>query len=116
MLMKKIHSQLSRSVNTPPRRTPAAAPKPPTAPQTPRAMFRSRPSENVVIRIERAAGEMMAAPSPCTERAPISDASPTRALRGERSKTARPETNMRRCPSMSAARPPSSRKPPNTSA
>ena len=41
MLTKKIHSQESASVSTPPRRTPAAAPKPPTAPQTPSAMFRS---------------------------------------------------------------------------
>ena len=56
MLMKKIHSQLSRSVKMPPSRTPAAAPKPPTAPQTPSAMFRSRPSRKVVIRIESAAG------------------------------------------------------------
>ena len=74
-LMKKIHSQLRTSVKTPPRSTPAAAPKPPTAPQTPSAMFRSRPSENVVIRIESAAGEMIAAPRPWIERAPISDAS-----------------------------------------
>ena len=73
--MKKIHSQLSRSVKIPPRRTPAAAPNMPTAPQTPSAMLRSRPSRKVVIRIERAAGEMTAAPRPCSDRAPISDAS-----------------------------------------
>ena len=59
----------------PPSRTPAAAPKPPTAPQTPSAMFRSRPSRNVVIRIERAAGEITAAPRPCTARAAMSEAS-----------------------------------------
>ena len=48
----------------PPRSTPAAAPKPPTAPQTPSAMFRSRPSAKVVIRIASAAGEIVAAPRP----------------------------------------------------
>ena len=68
-LTKKIHDQLSASVSTPPSSTPAAAPKPPTAPQTPSAMLRSRPSVNVVERIESAAGEMMAAPRPCTARA-----------------------------------------------
>ena len=73
-LTKKIHDQLSASVRTPPSRTPAAAPKPPTAPQTPSAMLRSRPSENVVVRIDSAAGEMTAAPSPWSERAAISDA------------------------------------------
>ena len=71
MLMKKIHSQLRRSVKMPPSSTPAAAPKPPTAPQTPRAMFRSRPSRKVVVRIDSAAGEMTAAPRPCRARAPI---------------------------------------------
>ena len=43
-------------MRTPPSRTPAAAPKPPTAPQAPRAMFRSRPSANVVIRIDERGG------------------------------------------------------------
>ena len=74
-LTKKIHSQLSASVRTPPSSTPAAAPKPPTAPQTPSAMLRSRPSAKVVDRIDSAAGEMIAAPSPCRARAPISDCS-----------------------------------------
>ena len=75
MLTKKIHSHESASVSTPPSRTPAAAPKPPTAPQTPRAMFRSRPSANVVIRIASAAGETVAAPRPWIARAPISEVS-----------------------------------------
>ena len=75
MLRKKIHSQLRRSVKTPPSSTPAAAPNPPTAPQTPSAMLRSLPSEKVVIRIDRAAGAMIAAPRPWMARAPISDGS-----------------------------------------
>src|SRR5690348_13400600 len=61
---KKIHDQLSVDVNTPPIRTPAAAPKPPTAPQTPSATLRSRPSGNVTDRIESAAGVITAAPRP----------------------------------------------------
>src|SRR5262249_15054134 len=63
-LTKKIHDQLSDDVSTPPISTPAAAPKPPTAPQTPKATFRSLPSVNVVIRIESAAGGMTPAPGP----------------------------------------------------
>jgi hypothetical protein len=63
-LTKKIHSQLSRSVRTPPSRTPATAPKAPTAPHAPSALLRSLPSAKVVIRIDSAAGEMIAAPRP----------------------------------------------------
>jgi hypothetical protein len=115
---KKIHSQLSASVKMPPSRTPAAAPKPPTAPQTPSARFRSRPSLNVVMRIDSADGETIAAPSPWIARAPISDASlhASPARSEPRVNTTRPTRNTRRRPSRSAARPPSSRKPPNTSA
>src|SRR5436190_23811671 len=64
MLTKKIHDQLSVEVRTPPISTPAAAPKPPTAPQTPSAMLRSRPSVNVVDTIDSAAGVITAAPRP----------------------------------------------------
>ncbi len=115
---KKIHSQLRRSVSTPPRRTPATAPKAPTAPQTPSAMFRSRPSTNVTIRIESAAGVMIAAPSPWNERAAISDVSDqARPARSEETvNTITPTRKIRRRPRRSAARPPSSRKPPKTSA
>ena len=63
-LTKKIHSQLSRSVRTPPSRTPATAPNAPTPPQAPSAVFRSLPSAKVVMRMESAAGVMIAAPSP----------------------------------------------------
>ena len=72
-LTKKIHSQLSASVSTPPSSTPATAPNAPTAPQAPSAVFRSLPSANVVLRIESAAGVIIAAPRPCSERATISD-------------------------------------------
>ena len=56
----------------PPSRTPATAPNAPTAPQAPSAVLRSGPSANVVVRIDRAAGEMIAAPRPCVARAPMS--------------------------------------------
>ena len=48
----------------PPASTPTAAPLPPIAPQIPSALFRSAPSSNVVVMIESAAGEMIAAPKP----------------------------------------------------
>ena len=64
----------------PPNSTPAAAPLPPIAPQTPSALLRSEPSSKVVVMIESVAGEMIAAPTPCTARAatstPIELASP----------------------------------------
>ena len=56
----------------PPISTPAAAPPPPTAPQTPSALLRSVRSVNVVVMIESAAGVSSAAPKPCTARAMIS--------------------------------------------
>ena len=117
-LRKKIHSQLSASVKMPPSSTPAAAPKPPTAPQTPSAMLRSLPSEKVVMRIERAAGAMIAAPRPWSARAPINEASlHASAARSDATvKTARPPMNRRRRPARSAARPPRRRNPPKTSA
>ena len=69
--MKKIHSQPKYFVSTPPASTPTAAPAPPSAPQIPSALLRSAPSSKVVMTIESAAGEMIAAPRPWTARAPI---------------------------------------------
>ena len=43
----------------------------PSPPQIPSALLRSAPSANMFITIERAAGSMIAAPSPWTARAPI---------------------------------------------
>ena len=117
-LTKKIHDQLRADVRMPPMSTPAAAPKPPTAPQTPKAMLRSLPSVKVVERIDSAAGVITAAPRPWNARAAISEASdqarPARS--DEIVKTTMPIRKMRRRPSRSAARPPRSRNPPNTSA
>jgi hypothetical protein len=72
-LMKKIQDQASELVRNPPSRTPAAAPLPETAPQTPSAMLRSRPSAKVVVRIESAAGASSAPPSPWVARKVISE-------------------------------------------
>src|SRR3954463_3315830 len=60
------------SVSRPPSSTPAADANAPIPPQTPRAVLRSRPSLNDVVRIESAAGSISAAPKPCTRRAPTS--------------------------------------------
>jgi hypothetical protein len=71
-LTQSTHSQPSPSVRMPPSRTPAAPPEPATAPHTPSALLRSAPSLKVVVTIESAAGEMIAAPRPCAARAAIS--------------------------------------------
>ena len=117
-LTKKIHSQPSALVRIPPSRTPTAAPLPPIAPQIPSALLRSEPSSNVVVMIESAAGERMAAPRPCTARAAISMPSePERPqARDARVKRATPDMKTTRRPSTSATRPPRSRKPPKVSA
>ena len=102
----------------PPSSTPATAPKAPTAPQAPSAVLRSLPSANVVVRIERAAGEMIAAPRPWSARAAIS--APSLHARPDNSdatvNTTMPTRNTRRRPRRSAARPPSRRNPPKKSA
>ena len=59
-------------MSTPPSSTPTAPPEPATAPQTPSARLRSAPSAKVVVRIESAAGERIAAPRPWRARAAIS--------------------------------------------
>ena len=63
-LTQKTHSQPIVSVRMPPSSTPAAPPAPATAPQTPSALLRSAPSRKVVVTIESAAGERIAAPRP----------------------------------------------------
>ena len=68
-LMKKIACQPSSSVRTPPSSTPTAAPAPPTAPQAASAWVRGVPCGKVLIRIDSAAGDSSAAPSPWPARA-----------------------------------------------
>jgi hypothetical protein len=83
----------------------------------PSARLRSAPSANVVVMIDSAAGETIAAPRPWIARATISHASdcanPPASDANEN--TISPIMNMRLRPSRSARRPPSSRKPPNVS-
>ena len=68
-LMKKIHSQPRPSVTGPPISHAAVPPMAPVEPQIPSALLRSAPSGNVVMRIDRAVGVMIAAATPCTARA-----------------------------------------------
>jgi hypothetical protein len=105
-------------VRIPPSSTPATAPKAPIAPHAPSAVLRSLPSGNVVVRIDSAAGVIIAEPSPCSAREPISAVSLQARPESNdaKLKTTSPTRNTRRRPSRSAARPPSNRKPPNISA
>ena len=97
----------------PPRRAPAEAPADATALQTPSARARVVGSVKVAVMIVKVAGARMAAPNPCSARAPINiawfcDKPP---IRLETVKMARPAMKMRLRPNRSAARPPSSMKP-----
>ena len=115
-LTKKIHSQPRYLVMIPPKRTPAAAPRAAErAPDSRAPCSARRPPRKVVVTIDSAAGEMIAAPMPCTARAPISTpmllASPQTSE--AMVKSVRPTRKIRLRPSRSAMRPPRSRKPPN---
>ena len=114
-LMKKIQDQSSELVSAPPSSTPAAPPLPETAPQIPSAKLRSLPSGKVVVRIDSAAGESSAAPSPWRARKAISEPSDQASPSSSELtlKSVSPAMNRRRRPSRSAMRPPSSRTPPN---
>ena len=116
-LTKKIHSHESVSVRMPPSRRPTAPPPAAIPPQMPSALVRSGPSGNVVVMIARAAGETSAAPKPCSARKPIrASDDQARPLSSEATEnTITPAMKMRLRPRMSAARPPSRRKPPNSS-
>ncbi len=116
-LTQSTHSQPRPSVRMPPSSTPAAPPEPATAPHTPSALLRSAPSLKVVVTIESAAGEMIAAPSPWAARATISWPSVAEkpAASEATATSSRPAMKTLRRPTRSAVRPPSSRKPPKVS-
>ena len=63
-LTKKIHSQPTNSVSTPPTSSPIAAPPPAIAPRIPSALLRSDPSSNVTVTIEKTDGDRTAAAAP----------------------------------------------------
>ena len=116
-LMKKIHSQPRPSVIGPPTSHAAVPPMAPVEPQIPSALLRSAPSGKVVITIDSAVGVMIAAATPCTARA-VSSASLVPASPAPSEASANrpvPTMNIRRRPSRSAARPPSSSSPPKLS-
>jgi hypothetical protein len=116
--MKKIHSQPGPSTSGPPISQAVVAPIPPRAPQMPSALLRSVPSSNRVVMIESAVGVMIAAPLPCSARAPINAVSDQARPHSSDApvKTTSPTMNTRRRPSRSAALPPRSSSPANVSA
>ena len=94
-----------------------AAPAPDIAAYTANARLRGGPAGNVVVMSERAVGEAMAAPSPCSMRAPIIWPSLC-AMPPSSEATAKittPAMKTLRRPSRSPMRPPSSSRPPNAS-
>ena len=117
-LTKKTHGQDSQVVSIPPASTPMAPPAPLTAPNAPSALLRSAPAGKIARISDIAAGAIIAAPSPSAARAatsiPGERASP-QASEATVNKPA-PAIRIRRRPSRSASRPPSSRNPPNARA
>ena len=73
--MKKIHDQLNALVSAPPSSTPAAPPLPEAAPQIPSARLRRGPPRTSSSGSRAPPATSSAAPSPCSERKAISEAS-----------------------------------------
>ena len=116
-LIQNTQAHPGPAVRAPPSSTPIAAPAPPRPDQTPNARVSSLPVK-VRTMIESAAGDIAAAPMPCSAR-PISSSSGLVAnpASSEASvKIVSPMRTTRRGPMMSAAFPPSSIRPPNTRA
>ena len=109
----RVHRQLI-SVSKPERTRPSEKPLAPKTVYTLNARFRIGPSGNVVVSRDMLAGAVNAAATPFTNRAAISSpGSLTSPPRTETSaKTASATRNTRLRPSRSAARPPSSSRPP----
>ena len=105
-------------VSRPPATRPIAAPPPLIAAYTPIARFRGGPSGKVVVISASAVGAIIAPPTPWTARAVSSQAcevaKPPASEAAENSSS--PATNIRRRPSRSPARPPSSSSPPKVTA
>jgi hypothetical protein len=116
-LMRNTQRQDAQAVITPPSTRPRDAPPMATAAYRASARLRLRPSGKAEITRARAAGEAIAAPTPCTARAAISqpDVVARPPASDARVKTAMPAMKVRRRPRMSPARPPSSSSPPNVS-
>jgi hypothetical protein len=110
MLIQKIARQV-HSIRYPPAIGPIAVSPPATPKNNASARPRDRRS-NVTTTIAIAAGNMMAPPAPCTARNVTSHASaaPPRGVAPHSAdapaKIITPSTTIRRCPAMSASRPP----------
>jgi hypothetical protein len=116
-LIRKTHRQDSPVVSTPPATAPTMPPMPPEADHAPKALARSNPATKYVLTTASVAGASIAAPKPCATRAPTKisgvPARPPRRLASENNDN--PATSIRRRPSRSIARPPSSMNPANVS-
>ena len=99
----------------PPSSTPAAPPSPFIAAQIPIARFSWWPGANEAVMIASEQAAISAPANPCRARAPIS--TPWFGARPPNSEAApnrsSANTNVRRCPKWSAARPPRIKKPAN---
>ncbi len=117
-LTNSTHRHEAYVTSRPPAISPAAPPPTLIAAYTPIARLRGGPCGNVVTMSASAAGATIAPPAPCTARAASSHvwevANPP--AREAAEKSSRPVTNIRRRPSRSPARPPSSSSPPNARA
>src|SRR5215471_13656426 len=105
------------SVRNPPSSSPTAPPAPAMAPKTPNALPRSAGLVNVTVSVDSAAGASIAPNAPCAPR-PITSiaklvAAPPSAVAA--AKPTRPMISIRRRPTRSDSRPPSSSSPPKAS-
>ena len=114
---KKIHSQPSESVSTPPASGPIATAPPIVAPQMPKAVPRSFPW-NVAASSASEVANSIAPPMPCTARETVSTVGvPARPHASEATENRiRPVTNTRRRPITSATEPDTSRSDASVSA
>ena len=112
-LTKNTHRQPKSWVSSPPKNSPTAEASPLIPAHTPSALCRSE-SWKVVVRMDSAAGDIIAAPKPWASRAPTSSPwlSANPQASEEAANSAVPAISSRRRPSRSPARPPSSRNPP----
>ena len=108
-----VHRQLT-SVSSPDSTSPSEKPLAPNAEYTEIARLRIGPSWNVVVSRDSPAGAVNAAAMPLTNRAPISRPGLLTSPPNSEATANRPSANRktRRRPSRSAARPPSSSRPP----
>ena len=112
-LMKNTHRQPNSWVSSPPKNNPTIVAIPLTPAHTPSALCRSE-SWKVVVKMDSAAGVIIAAPKPWASRAPTSSPwlSANPQASDETANSEVPATSSRRRPNRSPARPPSSRNPP----